>query len=104
MTREQFTKRLIELAGKDKEFAAIPPFEMLSPRQVAAILNMPIASLRRKRQGTDVLTRIDVSCHGAQRKSYQYNRREVVGLLRMRQQPKLSPREIANRIYDRLPA
>jgi hypothetical protein len=102
MTRAEFQKALITLAGTDKEFAAIPPFEMLNPKQAAAVLNISVPSLAHRRRGTDVLTRIDVSCHGARRRTYEYNKREVIGLLRIRQQPKASPREVANRLYERV--
>jgi hypothetical protein len=102
MTREQFQQALIKLAGKDKELAAIGPFETLTARQTATILNIPMDSLVKGRQGSDVLSKIDVSCHGARRRTFQYNKREVIALQRIRQQPKASAREIAARIYDRI--
>lgn len=104
MRREDFHKSLVDLAAKHRDFALIDPFAMISPREVAAVLNVPVGSLRHGRQGTDVLTRIDVSCEGAKRKTYQYNKREVYGLLRLRQQPKPSAKELAARIYDRVSA
>src|SRR5262245_5215122 len=99
MTREEFTKGLLDLARRDKEFASIDPFEMVSPRQVSILLNIPMGSLKNKRQGTEVLTRINVSSHEARRPSYQFNRREVVGLLRIRQ-AKPSPQARAKEIYQ----
>jgi hypothetical protein len=102
MTRDQFLKGLIELAKRDKEFAAIGAYEMLTPRQVSVILNVPIASLRKMRQGTEVLMRINVSCHDAKQPRYQFNKREVIGLLRIRQQPKPSARERAAEIYAKV--
>lgn len=104
MRREEFQKGLINLAANDGDFARIDPFATLSPRQVAAVLNVPIGSLRHGRQGTDVLTRIDVSGEGARRRTYQYNKREVHGLLRLRQQSRPSAIELAARIYDRVSA
>lgn len=103
MTREQLQKAIADLAKRDSTFAAIPPFAMLSPRETAALLNIPMGSLKNRRQGTDVLSRIDVSCEGAKRKTYQFNRREVVGLLIARQQKvQKAPADFALLVYHRL--
>lgn len=101
MTKEKFQKELIALAQKNKEFAAIPPFATLTPAQTREILNVSASSLRSGGKGTHVLSRIDVSSEGARRRSSEYNKREVYGLLMVRQaHAKKSAEQIALEILD----
>lgn len=102
MTKEEFQKGLIELAKKNKEFAAIGAFDTLWPREVAEILHVSLSTLRREVAGTEVLTRINVANASARRPSYHYNKREVIGLqiLRHLNAVKQSAAEQALEMYD----
>jgi len=46
--------------------------------------------------------RINVSRHGAKQSRYHFNKREVIGLLRLRQKPKPSAQERAAEIYAKV--